>query len=490
MKRVLMSVYAACALCVILGSLVWFALALYSDSRTGKAEALKCFKSFAQNAGEILSKAHKESNPNRFAPQLERLCYNYQTYVQAMLIRNADGIVFIWPKNTDIFSYDGKDSVEVKNLPYFFTAARMEIPLGNTGTIATVHTALQTLPIRAVLKRGQIVFFLLLFIVLMTIAVLIFSYGTEKDTERTAEKRSRREARNAAQKTYGAAEPPTKKAPETSPADSEPEKPRNTEARLRREERKAASSTLTDQLESLNRLHIYDNDTPGSGQSAQESAGHQQNDDSANKAVSDVRDEAKEETRSNHLTQTDIVSYGAFENHNQPIEAEPEDLPEMGDSNTGYNEYRSLEQATLMEELATAITETAATEEDLALLLIRASGITDNQHIIHLLRTSLDHTHKLFVFNKDVLGLIIFYAPLDQAMQLASRLYDEMWSVLHDSIKKSLKIGLTTRAGRLVPASRMVEEATAAVGKATEEEHDPIVAFRVNPDKYRKYLAD
>jgi len=35
----------------------------------------------------------------------------------------------------------------------------------------------------------------------------------------------------------------------------------------------------------------------------------------------------------------------------------------------------------------------------------------------------------------------------------------------------------------------MIEEATAAIGKAIQEGSDPIVAFRVNPDQYRRCLA-
>jgi len=55
MKKILMSVYAACALLVIIGSLLWFVFTLNSDSAAGKTEALKRFKVFAQHTGEILS---------------------------------------------------------------------------------------------------------------------------------------------------------------------------------------------------------------------------------------------------------------------------------------------------------------------------------------------------------------------------------------------------------------------------------------------------
>ena len=41
---------------------------------------------------------------------------------------------------------------------------------------------------------------------------------------------------------------------------------------------------------------------------------------------------------------------------------------------------------------------------------------------------------------------------------------------------------------RILPASRMLEEADTAARKAEEEERLPIVAFRANPDKYRDYV--
>ena len=75
-------------------------------------------------------------------------------------------------------------------------------------------------------------------------------------------------------------------------------------------------------------------------------------------------------------------------------------------------------------------------------------------------------------------------------MQIANNLYDEIYALLKDpGDKKSLRIGLTTRAGRLIPANRMIEEASAAISKAIQEDDDPIVAFRVNPEKYRRCLA-
>lgn len=539
MKRTLISIYTVCALLVVLGSLIWFAFTLYSDSRAGKAEALENFKTFALHTGELLSHNAQQSDPNHLQTQLEQLCSNYQTYIQAALIRDTAGVIFIWPKNNDILSCDENNTVKVKNLPLFFTAAQMHIPLEATGTTATVHTALQTLPLKTIFYRGQIVFFLLLLIVLLTITLLIFSYSGQESKSKFTERKPVFSTNTEVYKNKDGDDRTTQTAQTVStPAEStiSAKNMLNTEHAgielqtdsdiLHKDvkQKTVSSAPLTDQLASLNNLHIY-TDEPASQMhtvTAQnfhtpepkmeehgenlETEGRQNNqnlDHTVQKNTSKPNASSPADlSYSATIHDNTAVHYGSFENHIQPIKQETQtaeyaavsseiankqDLKQ--DLHARYGDYHSLEQTTLIEELATAITETAATEEDLALLLIHASDITHNQHIIHLLRTTLDRIHKIFIYNKDMIGLIIFYAPLDQAMQIASNLYDEIQTALNNSIKKTLRIGLTTRADRLVSAPRMIEEATAAVSKATEKNSDQIVAFRVNPDKYRKYLT-
>jgi len=545
MKKILMSVYAACALLVIIGSLLWFVFTLHSDSAAGKTEALKSFKIFAQHTGGILSESAQEGNSARLQGQLEQLCRNYSKYVQAVLIRDNAGIVFTWPKNTDIFSYNDQYIVEVKNLPLFFTAAQTHIPVKETDNTITVHAALQMLPLETVFNRGQIVFFLLLLIVLMTVLVLIFSYidlksAVKKKSELKSAVRTSEtdiiDSNTAQSGEYFAAAasneavsiPRMETSAEADISTHVQKEDSNLHERMQsngeqpsveknnEQPAEAASSLpLNVQLESLNRLHIYDDEQ--SQQTApkyQESSQNIQLEHSAMEEQDgiDAEQPISSNTAEPNISKTAEVSkadskqsfgaenYGFFENHTQTLKPSTEAQETVKQpsvttfentplSDAAHNESHSLEQATLIEELTTAITETAIAEEDLTLLLVHATDIPHNQQIIHLLRSTLDRIHKVFVFNKDIIGVIIFYAPLDQAMQIASTLYDEIYALLDTSAKKSLGIGLTTRAGRLIPAPRMIEEASAAISKATAEGSDPIVAFRVNPDKYRRCLA-
>ena len=545
MKKILMSVYAVCALLVIIGSLLWFVFTLHSDSTAGKTEALKNFKMFAQHTGRILSESAQERNPTQLQVQLEQLCRNYSKYVKAVLLRDSTGIVFIWPKNTDIFSYNEQYMVEVKNLPLFFTAAQIHIPIEKTSNTITAHAALQMLPLETVFNRGQIVFFLFLLIVLMTASVLIFSYINLKPSERKTVLES--VAHTSKTDTTKSDAVQVDAIPSTATSDERTIRPfakpftgTETSTLQQRENfdphkrmqnnsdqpspeknngkpvETASSLPLNVQLESLNRLHIYDDERsqqkrpeyPKHAEDTQLERGvtEEQEGIDAGRSISSntvETDNSKTSGTSESNTKQNFgaENYGSFENHTQTLKAVPETqepekpvatAPTFENtplSDTAHTDSHSLEQATLIEELTAAITETAVAEEDLTLLLIHATDIPHNQQIIHLLRATLDRIHKIFIFNKDTLGLIIFYAPLDQAMQIASTIYDEIHGLLDPSVKRSLGIGLTTRAGRLIPAPRMIEEAAAAIDKATEEGSDPIVAFRVNPDKYRRCLA-
>ena len=104
---------------VIAGSLLWFVFTLHSDVAAGKTAALNNFKVFAKHTGEIVSESAQKPDSARLQPQFEQLCRNYQKYVQAVVIKDPTGIVFTWPKDTDIFSYTEQYAVEVKNLPLF-----------------------------------------------------------------------------------------------------------------------------------------------------------------------------------------------------------------------------------------------------------------------------------------------------------------------------------------------------------------------------------
>jgi GGDEF domain-containing protein len=55
---------------------------------------------------------------------------------------------------------------------------------------------------------------------------------------------------------------------------------------------------------------------------------------------------------------------------------------------------------------------------------------------------------------------------------------------------RDLFIGISSRSGRLLEADRLVLEASTALEKTREEPVSPIVAFKSDPEKYRKFVKE
>lgn len=149
----------------------------------------------------------------------------------------------------------------------------------------------------------------------------------------------------------------------------------------------------------------------------------------------------------------------------------------------------------LEERLDAELVRAASSEQDLALLIVRVPGLvrTDllSRKVASILLETISFRDMLFEFGSDGFAGIMQNVNLDLAMKTAEKLYariDEM--LLELSGDARIALGLTTRTARLLPASRMIQEAEAAVKKAEEEPNLPIVAFRANPEKYRTYVAE
>ncbi len=137
----------------------------------------------------------------------------------------------------------------------------------------------------------------------------------------------------------------------------------------------------------------------------------------------------------------------------------------------------------------------ASSEQDLALTLIRIPGVvhTDlvSRKIIRILVETFKFRDLIFEYGTDGFALIMQNVDLDRAMAVAEDLYTEIGQVFADlEFDAPVRIGITTRTARLLPAARMIEEALGAAKKAEEEPDLPIVAFRANPEKYRNFVSD
>ena len=80
---------------------------------------------------------------------------------------------------------------------------------------------------------------------------------------------------------------------------------------------------------------------------------------------------------------------------------------------------------------------------------------------------------------------------LENAITYAEQLFINLYSIFEaQNISSKIGIGISTRSMRLVPGNRLISEAEQAAQKALDEETMPIVAFKVNHEKYREYVSD
>lgn len=144
--------------------------------------------------------------------------------------------------------------------------------------------------------------------------------------------------------------------------------------------------------------------------------------------------------------------------------------------------------------LESELVRAASSEQDLALALIKIPGMTKESdyygNICQTLQNFFQYKDFIFERGEDGFAAIMQHCDVDTAMQNAE--------VLHSNIAGALKtagqsvkplIGISSRSLRLISAERLKNEADQALLHASEDADSPIIAFRVNPEKYRKYIG-
>lgn len=149
----------------------------------------------------------------------------------------------------------------------------------------------------------------------------------------------------------------------------------------------------------------------------------------------------------------------------------------------------------LAERLDAELVRAASSEQDLTLVILRIAGLVHTDAVLKKIASSLLETFRfrdmVFEYGNNGFAGILQNVSLDEAMKTAENLYAGIDSILMDtSFEGQITIGITTRTARLLPASRMIEEASSAARKAEEEPSLPIVAFRANPEKYRDFIVN
>jgi hypothetical protein len=167
---------------------------------------------------------------------------------------------------------------------------------------------------------------------------------------------------------------------------------------------------------------------------------------------------------------------------------EPEGLYSPA-SGLGWESY-------MRDRLDAELSRSASFEQDLSLLVFAYDGLSSEDVEYPKISATIK---ELFSFRdlaferEDGFTIILPNSDSAHAMRMAEEFKKKLVHLASGDYAElellPMYMGISSRAGRLVDAQRLVEEAEAALERARYETDTHIVAFKPDPDKYRLYLA-
>lgn len=135
----------------------------------------------------------------------------------------------------------------------------------------------------------------------------------------------------------------------------------------------------------------------------------------------------------------------------------------------------------------------AASEQDLSLFIIRVPAIAFTDAVTRKICTYLleqfQFKDMLFEYGTDGFAAVKENTTVDEAVSLGDTLCTGISGILRESgIELKCTVGISSRSVRMLPGSRLIQEAAEALEHASHEPDSPIIAFRANADKYRKFI--
>ncbi|HPE88956.1 MAG TPA: GGDEF domain-containing protein [Spirochaetia bacterium] len=152
-------------------------------------------------------------------------------------------------------------------------------------------------------------------------------------------------------------------------------------------------------------------------------------------------------------------------------------------------------EAYLRERLSAELRRSASFEQDLSLLIASIDGAERGDEEFNLFASSVrdyfSFKDMAFLFGNNGAALILPNMDVDHALRMCGELMKKLSASMAGRLPGGVGVcmGLSSRAGRLVDADRIIGESMAALSKARSDGQGGIMAFRPDPEKFRAYLA-
>lgn len=141
----------------------------------------------------------------------------------------------------------------------------------------------------------------------------------------------------------------------------------------------------------------------------------------------------------------------------------------------------------LLTRLNNEIERATASEIDLSLFVIKVPGIEKTsevfRNICNYLAIQFQFKDLLFEYKDDSIVAMKISMNIDEALNLADKLYSDICNLINGI---NCRIGITSRSIRMVTGERLLMEAEQSLEHSDAD--SPIIAFRVDSEKYRQMM--
>jgi GGDEF domain-containing protein len=155
-------------------------------------------------------------------------------------------------------------------------------------------------------------------------------------------------------------------------------------------------------------------------------------------------------------------------------------------SNIGWEEYTK-------DRLDSELHRCSSTEKDITLIYMDFTDIKNDtmyRQAAEEAVVSITSRDLLFEYGKYGVCAILPGVNLETGISKAEKFYQRISQKFHGGRNaSSLRIGLSSRSGRLLNAGRLMKEAAEALNRAKKDPKSPIIAFKSDLDRYRTFIA-
>lgn len=468
MKSKKISVLSAVIIAVFVVAFFYFIFGVVSDYKNGSKSSADCFNQITAQTSDLLSKMPATSP--QFLPSFINAAAQ-KTNIASIKLEYQGNTLYQFP--------DDKFSTTSSLIKTFTTQ------LQTSEGIVSLSISLYMLPPFSIFSKARVAFFIILIATLFTAILILYEYLSEKTISTAAEAVQKNDFKMPEEKETASLHSFIKQTvpvPESGLAESDLDS-------IIPETEKAADSYA--------QADVSENSAQEAAQNANEyipadpiTAEKQPADDSS--VEENPIDEVPAEDISESTPQAAEVATNTAEATAEPAAT---DETEKNDAALFSAETGLCKESYLKTRLESELIRAASAEQDLSLFVIKIPEISFSAlyipAVVKLLHDYFNFKDMIFEFGTNGFAIIKSNENLDSALNISENFHSDLITILRkNNIESTPVIGISSRSLRLIPSERLLTEAEHAADHAAEDTQSPIVAFRVDPERYRKYLSE